>query len=215
MLAALGIGAIAACNADKPSPGSADAGGGADSGGSSGSSNSGGTGTASGGASNGGAGGSVNAGGGTSTGGTEATGGAGAAGGAGMTGSGGVADAGAVEPEAGTVGGCSPSCTAPALICDNGTCVECAADSVQCAGATPQSCQNGHWINGTTCGGATPACSGGVCAAAKLVGGILTVANGGLSAGGIRLVRHGFEFASKTCGTVGGSRVCLTGGIRP
>jgi hypothetical protein len=117
------------------------------------------------------------------------------------------------SPEAGA--GCTPSCPAATPVCENGSCVECAQNSARCAGTTAEQCQSGHWVPQAACAGATPACTNGICSSAKLVGGMVTVANGTLSAGAVRLVRHGFEFASKACGTSNGNRICVTGGVRP
>jgi hypothetical protein len=72
-----------------------------------------------------------------------------------------------------------------------------------------------HWEAGTPCGGNTPACSNGTCGSVRLVGGIVTVADGVLSANGIRLVDHGLEFMPTSCGDVKGVQICVTGGIRP
>jgi hypothetical protein len=65
------------------------------------------------------------------------------------------------------------------------------------------------------CSGNTPACSNGVCAAATVTGGIVSVAPLAAQSGSIQLVEQAFEVLPTVCGTVAGSKVCVTGGIRP
>jgi hypothetical protein len=133
---------------------------------------------------------------GTSAGGSSAQGGATTDGGAGAPGSSGTAgEAGALGTDAGT---------------------GCVNDSVRCAdNSTPSLCVDGTWVDQAACPAATPACSNGVCAAATLSGGIVTVSNGVLSTSTVHLVEHGLEYTQTVCGTVAGQQVCVSGGIRP
>jgi hypothetical protein len=131
----------------------------------------------------------------------------------GDTGNGGSAGA---SGSAGTTGAmCTPACTAP-QICNDGTCVDCLNDDTRCdPDNTPSKCVNNVWTPQTPCGGQMPACSGGVCAAAKLLGGIVTVGTPVLSGTSVRLVDHGLEYTPTICGTVNSQMLCLSGGIRP
>jgi hypothetical protein len=138
-------------------------------------------------------------------------GGAGTAGGAGNAGSGGSGNTG------GAGASCTPPCQGATPYCENDKCVECLADSAQCENDTPVLCVASKWSKQSPCGGNKPACSNGVCAAARGSGGIITMSSGVLtgSAGNVRLVDHGFERMPRTCGTVKTERVCVTGGITP
>ncbi len=132
--------------------------------------------------------------GGSSQGGAAADGGAGAPGLSGTAG-----EAGAAGTDAGT---------------DAGT--ACVNDSVRCAdNSTPSLCVDGTWVDQAACPAATPACSNGVCAAATLSGGIVTVSNGVLSTSTVHLVEYGLEYTQTVCGTVASQQVCVNGGIRP
>ena len=92
----------------------------------------------------------------------------------------------------------------------------CVDDSLRCSDSTtPSKCVAGSWIDQDPCPAAKPACSNGVCAAATLSGGIVTVADGALSTSSVRLVESGLEYTQTTCGTVGTEEVCVSGGIRP
>jgi hypothetical protein len=126
---------------------------------------------------------------------------------AGIPEAGGVEDGGAVT--------CRPQCREPKPACVHGTCVECYEGDKKCVGNTPATCQSGVWVNGSACAGATSACSNGVCAAAMVTGGIVSVAPLATQSGSIRLVDQAFETAPTICGTVAGKKVCVTGGIRP
>jgi hypothetical protein len=101
----------------------------------------------------------------------------------------------------GTAGATTPACVNGSLRCDDSS--------------TPSKCVGGDWIPQDPCPASRPACSNGVCAAARLSGGIVTVSDGVLSTSTVRLVQHGFEYTQTTCGTVGSQKVCVTGGIRP
>jgi hypothetical protein len=134
----------------------------------------------------------------------------------GDTGNGGSAGASGSAGAAGTTGAtCTPACSAP-QICNDGTCVDCLNDDTRCdPDNTPSKCVNNAWTPQTPCGGQTPACSGGVCAAAKLLGGIVTVGAPVLSNTSVRLVDHGLEYTPTICGTLNSQMLCLSGGIRP
>lgn len=93
---------------------------------------------------------------------------------------------------------------------------DCINDSLRCENSmVPSKCVEGVWIDQAPCPVSKPACSNGVCAAATLTGGIVTVSNGVLSTSNVRLVEHGLEYTQTTCGMVGTQNVCVTGGIRP
>ncbi len=148
--------------------------------------------------------------------GTDAGGSAGTdVGGAAGAGIDGATGAGGSTGGTGGIGGCVPACDATKPICANGVCVECAASSAKCAGDTPVACESGKWVTKAACGGQTPACSNGLCAGARVVGGITTVAPAVLKTSSVRLVDHGFGSAAVTCAAVKGSRVCVVGGVRP
>jgi len=110
---------------------------------------------------------------------------------------------------------CTPQCSGTKLVCDHGTCVECLTGSGMCTENTPSSCTDAKWVPQTACSGATPVCSYGKCTSAKLTGGLVTLANGVLSAGNVHLVEHGLEHTPTTCGMLSGKQVCVTGGVRP
>jgi hypothetical protein len=80
---------------------------------------------------------------------------------------------------------------------------------------TPSKCVNNAWTPQTPCSGQMPACSGGMCAAAKLLGGLVTVGTPVLSNTSVRLVDHGLEYTPTICGTLNSQMLCLSGGIRP
>jgi len=103
--------------------------------------------------------------------------------------------------EAGAAGAPNPGCVNNSLRCADNT--------------TPSKCVDGTWVDQDPCTAAKPACSNGVCAAATLSGGIVTVSDGVLSTSTVRLVEHGLEYTQTVCGTVGTQKVCVTGGIRP
>jgi hypothetical protein len=92
----------------------------------------------------------------------------------------------------------------------------CVNDSMRCDdSSTPSKCIGGNWTPQDPCPTSKPACSNGVCAVATLSGGIVTVSNGVLSTGSVRLVEHGLEYTQTVCGMVGTQKICITGGIRP
>ncbi len=91
----------------------------------------------------------------------------------------------------------------------------CVAGETTCIENTPATCEQGEWVSGEACSGELPACSNGVCAAAKLSGGFVSVAPVTDAAGDVRVTDQRFEMAPTTCGTVAGKKVCVTGGIRP
>jgi len=96
----------------------------------------------------------------------------------------------------------------------SGPAPECTTGEARCVGDTPQACVAGEWVDGEPCSGATPVCTNGLCGAFHLFGGMVTV--GGFGAGGsIRLVDHGLEYTTTSCGVVDDQNVCVTGGIRP
>ena len=85
---------------------------------------------------------------------------------------------------------------------------------------TPQTCDaDGAWQDGQACGGLTKVCTGeGVCAAYRLL-------NAGIDTFGVRTVEPAAEglpvlkeqtlsAAPRSCGTVKGQQICVTGGIR-
>jgi len=138
------------------------------------------------------------------------------AGGMGGNGDGGTGDesGGAANPTGGAGSGCEEECTGAAPLCVEGDCVECLPDARSCDQDTPTECVDGQWSALEPCSGDTPACSGGVCAIARVTGRLSTV-RGHLAAGDIRLVEHGFDSLLRTCGEVSGATVCVTGGLRP
>jgi hypothetical protein len=143
----------------------------------------------------------------------------GSSGDAGASGASGTAGASGASGSGGSAGAdCNAACTAPKDICENGQCVECAVGSQTCHGNTPSSCVDGSWVDDSSpCSGTLSACTNGVCGAAKLVGGIVTVADGVLTQtpSGVHLVEHGLEYNGVSCGTANGGQVCVSGGIRP
>jgi hypothetical protein len=148
------------------------------------------------------------------TGGNTSAAGSGASSGAG-TSSGGNAQGGtSADGGAGAPGSSGTAGEAGAANTDAGT--GCVNDSVRCAdNSTPSLCVAGTWVDQAACPAATPACSNGVCAAATLSGGIVTVSSGVLSTSTVHLVEHGLEYTQTVCGTVAGQQVCVSGGIRP
>jgi hypothetical protein len=127
-----------------------------------------------------------------------------------MTNSGGTAGHAGRANEAGTGGEAGEAGAAGA---SNPGCVN---DSLRCAdSSTPSKCVGGVWVDQDPCPALKPACGNGVCAAATLSGGIVTVSDGVLSTSTVRLVEHGLEYTQTTCGMVGTQKVCVTGGIRP
>jgi hypothetical protein len=63
--------------------------------------------------------------------------------------------------------GCSGSgCDDAASCSSNGSC-GCIDGEIQCAGSTPQRCQNNVWVNQSACSGETPECSSGTCVCAE------------------------------------------------
>jgi hypothetical protein len=123
----------------------------------------------------------------------------------------------AVAGNAGVGGAtCTPACTPP-LQCDDGQCVAClSTDLPRCeANNTPSICVEHHWALQTPCGGDKPACSNGICAAAKLTGGVVTVGTPVLRNTNVRLVEHGLEYTASMCAMVQSKMICVSGGIRP
>jgi hypothetical protein len=146
----------------------------------------------------------------TSSGGGEAGNGTtGASGGSGATGntgaSGGVPEDGRAGEAAGA--GESTGGAPPARVCEEGAAI--------CIDNAPATCKDDAWVTSDTCSGNLPACSNGVCALAKIVGGIVSVAPIAAPAGAVRLVDQSFHVAPTTCGKVAGNDICVTGGIRP
>jgi hypothetical protein len=132
-----------------------------------------------------------------------------------MPGSGGTGTAGKTDGagQAGEIGAAGETGEAGAA---GAPPVGCIDDSLRCAdNTTPSKCVAGIWVDQEPCSAAKPACSNGVCAAATLFGGVVTVADSVLSTSSVRLVEHGLEYTQTTCGTVGAQKVCVTGGIRP
>lgn len=85
-----------------------------------------------------------------------------------------------------------------------------------CDGNTPRECNNDNeWVLEEKCGGATKVCAGeGECVPYRLL-------NAGIDSFGVRpaegaivLKEQTLSAAPKSCGTVGGEMVCVTGGIR-
>ena len=130
-------------------------------------------------------------------------------------GGGGAAGTGASGGAGGAGNGCNPSCGAAKPICEDGSCVACASDTKRCDGNTPSICMNGNWVDQSPCAGTAPACSNGVCGAARLVGTVVTVAQTGATGTGARLVEHGLVSTQTQCGTVAGQMICVSGGIAP
>jgi hypothetical protein len=92
----------------------------------------------------------------------------------------------------------------------------CTTGALQCAaGNVPEVCEDGKWVKRDACSGSTPACTNGVCAAVKLQGSIVTVADTPVQGGAIRLVEHGLEYTAPACGNVQNKMVCVSGGIVP
>lgn len=92
---------------------------------------------------------------------------------------------------------------------------DCAMFQTTCMGNAPATCRNGSWMVGAECSGALPACSNGVCASARVLGGIVTVAPRVGVQGAARVVNQSFEMQPTSCGLVGGQQVCVSGGIKP
>ncbi|HEY6079719.1 MAG TPA: hypothetical protein VIW29_12980 [Polyangiaceae bacterium] len=130
----------------------------------------------------------------------------GASGGSGATGNVGASGGVPEQPEGGTAGadgGGAP----PDRVCEEGSAI--------CVENAPTTCRDDAWVKGDTCSGNLPACSNGVCALARIVGGLVDIAPLAGQAGAIRLVDHSFHVAPTTCGKVAGNDICVTGGIRP
>ena len=139
--------------------------------------------------------------GGASVGGKTTNNSSGSGGEAGESGSTGDAGESGSAGEAGSAGATNPGCVNDSLRCDDSS--------------TPSKCVAGVWIPQAPCPAAKPVCSNGVCAAATLSGGIVTVSDGVLSTSTVRLAEHGLEYTGTTCGTLAAQKVCVTGGIRP
>lgn len=84
----------------------------------------------------------------------------------------------------------------------------------RCVEDIPEECEDGAWIADEPCSGNTPACSNGVCAAARLSGSLVTVQSL-LPSGSVRLRDHGFLTLPRTCSEIDGETLCLIGGFRP
>jgi hypothetical protein len=89
----------------------------------------------------------------------------------------------------------------------------CTAGSRSCDGDRVITCGDGRWAPSATCGGASPVCSGGVCAPWRLSGGLTSAAETP-SSGAVRLTRASWEQLGARC-TRGASPVCLAGGFVP
>ena len=124
-------------------------------------------------------------------------------------------DASTPQTDAGKTG-CNPTCSQAKPVCEQGVCVECSLGAARCEGDSPMRCSaDHHWQVQEPCGGSTPACSNGTCAAVRVVGSIVTQPNPGATTGNIRLVNHGLQRAPATCGDVKGFEVCVSGGLMP
>ena len=140
--------------------------------------------------------------------GTTVTGRAGSESGSPASGSGGAAgDSGSA---------CSQMCTGDKPFCIGGQCIACLPASRRCApGDVPEACEEAKWVAKSPCGGATPACSQGVCGSVRLSAALITVGSGVLGDKDVKLVDHGFEYQPSNCGSVKGNLMCVTGSFRP
>jgi len=129
------------------------------------------------------------------------TGATGGSSGAGDNDEGGTGAEGGTAPEDGGAG----STTQP----------DCAFNQTTCIGNAPATCSAGSWVVGDECAGSLPACSNGICASARVLGGIVTVAPETGAKGAVRVVEQSFNIARTSCGLVAGKQVCVTGGIKP
>jgi hypothetical protein len=137
----------------------------------------------------------------------------------GLGGSGGGGTGGSDGGSAGDGGAlsCTPACSDPTPVCDNGRCVACESGSAKCDGDAPVVCTAGQWQIQPACSGDKPVCTNGVCAGARGSGSLGTVRDGVLApaTGAVRLVDHGFEIMPRTCATAGAGSVCVRGRITP
>ncbi|MGC4092731.1 MAG: hypothetical protein QM756_33590 [Polyangiaceae bacterium] len=149
----------------------------------------------------------------TASNGGSTTAGSGGSGGAGGEQPGSGGSSGAAGDTSGS-GGCDPVCGGATPLCSDGVCVECITGSVKCQGDTPVACVASTWVLGAPCTGSAAACSNGVCAAARLRGGIVDVAPLPAPATGLRLRGATLNTVQPTCGVVAGQPLCVRGAVQ-
>jgi hypothetical protein len=111
---------------------------------------------------------------------------------------------------------CDPPCSGETPICEQGACVGCMNGSARCtAGDTPEVCEQAAWVKRAPCSGTTPACSNGVCGTVRMSGGLVTVQQVSTTGTTVQLLEQSVEYVGRSCGTVNGAEICVTGGLKP